>query len=70
MSPEPSDEEEEQKLTLMAKINTLVAITGSDFEKIRETYKVKSTADMTLEQLKNCVAVLEKKKEKKDKEGK
>lgn len=67
---EISDEEEKEKLTLMAKINTLVAITGSDFEKIRETYKVKSTADMTLEQLKNCVAVLEKKKEKKDKEGK
>ncbi len=64
---ELSDEEEEEKLTLMASINTLVALTGSDFEKIREHYKVKSTADMTIEQLKDCKANLEKKKEKEGK---
>ncbi len=64
---ELSDEEEEEKLTLMASINTLVALTGSDFTKIREHYKVKSTADMTIEQLKDCKANLEKKKEKEGK---
>ena len=51
----------------MAQINTLVALTGADFEGILKHYEVKTTADMTLEQLKDCVAVLEKKKEKEGK---
>lgn len=61
---ELSDEEEEKKLMLMAEINTLVAITGSDFEKILKHYGVKTTADMTIEQLKDCKATLEKKRDK------
>lgn len=61
------EEEQKEILTYMAQINTLVALTGADFEDILKHYKVKTTADMTLEQLKDCVAVLEKKKEKEGK---
>lgn len=61
---EISDAEEKEKLSLMADINTLVARKGGDFEKIREYYQVKSTADMTIDQLKDCKATLERKKDK------
>jgi hypothetical protein len=67
ISPEISEEEEQTILKYMAEINTLVALTGADFDDILKHYKVKSTADMTLEQLKDCKAVLEKKKEKEGK---
>lgn len=64
ISPEISEQEEQEILTYMAEINTLVAITGSDFEKILKHYGVKTTADMTIEQLKDCKATLEKKRDK------
>lgn len=64
---ELSEEEHKEILTYMAEINTLVALTGADFEDILKHYKVKTTADMTLEQLKDCKALLEKKKEKEGK---
>jgi uncharacterized protein (DUF3820 family) len=64
---ELSDEEHKEILTYMSEINTLVALTGADFEDILNHYQVKTTADMTLEQLKDCKALLEKKKEKEGK---
>jgi predicted nuclease of restriction endonuclease-like RecB superfamily len=67
ISPTISEEEEQEILTYMAEINTLVALTGADFDKILKHYEVKTTADMTLEQLKDCKATLEKKKEKEGK---
>ena len=63
---EISEEEHNDILTYMAEINTLVALTGADFEKILKHYEVKTTADMTLEQLKDCKAMLEKKQAKKE----
>lgn len=62
---ELSDEDEEVKLRLMADINTLMIETDSDFESVMEHYGVKSTSSMTLEQLKDCKNILEKKKERK-----
>jgi uncharacterized protein (DUF3820 family) len=64
---ELSEEEHQEILKHMAEINTLVALTGADFDNILKHYEVKTTADMTLEQLKDCKAVLEKKKEKEGK---
>jgi hypothetical protein len=66
ISPEISEQEEQEILTYMSEINTLVALTGADFEKILKHYEVKTTADMTLEQLKDCKAMLEKKQAKKE----
>lgn len=61
------EEEQKEILSYMSQINTLVALTGADFEDILNHYQVKTTADMTIEQLKDCVTVLEKKKEKEGK---
>lgn len=64
ISPSISEEAEKEILTYMSEINTLVALTGADFDDILKHYKVKTTADMTLEQLKDCKETLEKKKAK------
>lgn len=55
-------EEENKILELMNKINELASETNTDFEDIRKHYKVESTSEMTLEQLKDCVKNLKEKK--------
>lgn len=50
---------------LIPKLQELIQKTGTDYEKIKEHYGVKSDADMTIEQLKEAIAVLEKKDENK-----
>lgn len=56
------EEEQKEILNLMVKMNKLVAETHKDFETITKHYKVESTSEMTLEQLKDCVSKLEKMK--------
>ena len=58
--PIPSEEEQEKRLGLINDINTLSALTHSDLERILKYYKVESTSDMTLEQLKDAVKRLNK----------
>lgn len=59
-----SKEAEELQLIYIAKMNDLVNETNSDYEEIFKYFGVKSTNDMDLNQLKQAVAILEKKKSK------
>lgn len=60
MKPQPTEKEQEEILALINKSNILFDITGTDREKVYEYYKVKSNSEMSLEQLKELVNVLEK----------
>ena len=64
MEKELSEEEQELILIYMNKVNKLVHETNTDFEELLKYFKVKSTSNMTLNQLKEAVAILEKKKQK------
>ena len=59
-----SKEEEELILIYMDKVNKLVFDTSTDFDELLAYFKVKNSAEMTLQQLKQAVAILEKKKSK------
>ena len=52
---------QEDKLKLLVKVKQLVADTDSDYEAILKHYKVESDAEMSVEQLKEAISVLEKK---------
>ena len=60
-TPIPSEDEQLEKLTLMNQMNNLIQKTNTDCEKLNEHYGVKSNADMTIQQLKDAISVLEKK---------
>lgn len=55
-------EENEEILDLMVKMNNLVMETETDYEKLLEHYGVDTNDKMTLEQLRDCVKILEEKK--------
>lgn len=57
-----SEDTQELILIYMDKMNRLELETNSDHEEILNYFKVKSNKDMTLKQLKEAVAILEKKK--------
>lgn len=50
-----------EKGTLLSKFNNLVIQTDTDTDKIYEHYKVRTNVDMTIEQLKEAIAHMEKK---------
>ena len=56
----PSEEEQQETLTLMNKMNELVRETGTDIEKICEQYGVDDTKSLKIDQLKQVIRVLEK----------
>lgn len=56
--------EEKETLELLTKMRELADITNTNYEELLTYYKVKSNNDMTLEQLRDCVTNLEKKKKK------
>ena len=60
-TPIPSEEEQTEKLTLMNKMLDLAETTNTDYENILNHYGVSSNTDMTIEQLKEAIEVLEKK---------
>lgn len=60
-----TDEENNQKMKLMAEMMDLVNTTGTDLEKLIDNYEVKSNADMTIEQLNDAIAILKQKAKKK-----
>ncbi len=57
----PSSEEQRETLELMVKLNDLFETTLVDREKLYKHYKVTSDDEMTIEQLKDAIAKLEKK---------
>ena len=57
----PSEEEQKQNLELMSELNRLVGETNTNYEDILKHYKVDSTSEMTIEQLKDCVEKLKEK---------
>jgi len=57
----PSEEEQNEKLLLLNRMIELVDKTGTDINKLLDNYKVKSNVDLTIEQLKEANAILEKK---------
>ena len=56
----PNEEEQQETLALMNKMNELVRETGTDIEKICEQYGVEDTKSLNIEQLKQVIRVLEK----------
>ena len=63
-----SKEAEELKLIYMSKIDKLVIETNTDYEEFLNYFEVKSNNDMTLQQLKQGVALLTQKKQKNQEE--
>jgi len=67
----PEDDEQRTKLQLMTRLNHLVEEKGADFEKIIEYYnkktdgKVKSSGDLSIEQLEEAITSLEKREARK-----
>ena len=59
-TPIPSEEEQEERLSLLNKMNELIQQTNTDYEKILGHYKVKSNSEMNIEQLKDAIKILEK----------
>lgn len=57
----PSEEEQQERLQLLADMSGLIEITNTDYEKLLEHYKVKSNAEMTIEQLKDAISILKEK---------
>ena len=51
----PTEAEQEEILTLISEMNSLVQKTGYDYDKLLSYYGVKSNAEMTLEQLRDAV---------------
>jgi hypothetical protein len=50
-----SEEDQKEILSLMTKVNKLAIDKKIDFDEIRDMYDVKSSKDMTLDQLRDCV---------------
>ena len=54
-----TEEEQKEAIDLMVKTNKLAMEKEVDFDEIRDNYDVKSSKDMTIEQLRDCVKWLE-----------
>lgn len=61
-TPIPSEEEQQERLELLAKMSELITKTNTDHEKLLKHYKVTSNGDMTTDQLKDAIKVMESKK--------
>ena len=59
----PTEEESQQRIELMSKLNDLVIDTECDYEALKRHYKVKSNNEMTIAQLQEAVNTLEKRLE-------
>lgn len=60
-TPIPSEEEQQKKLQLLAKMQTLLDKTNTNYSKLLEHYGVHSNVDLSIEQLKDAISVMEKK---------
>lgn len=59
----PTEEEQDERIQVIANINNLVLETDTDLEDIHNYFKVNSLNEMTIKQLNECVKILEKKVE-------
>ena len=60
-TPIPETEEEQnKKLELLNELNTLIAVTGVEMERVKKTFNVESTSDMTIQQLEKAIKELNK----------
>ena len=60
-TPVPDTEEEQiKKLELLNELNKMVALTGFSLDRVKRSYDVKSTGDMTIEQLEDAIERLNK----------
>ena len=59
----PTEEESNQRIQLMSRLNELVEETDCDYEALKRHYKVKSNNQMTIAQLQEAVNTLEKRVE-------
>jgi hypothetical protein len=57
----PSEEEGQEILKAMMELNTLIETTETDRDKFYDYYGVKTSKDMTLEQMKDAIEILKKK---------
>lgn len=58
-----TEDEQKKKLNLLKKLNELVDIKEADLDKIHKFYKVKTSGEMSIEQLEHAIKGLESKKE-------
>lgn len=61
-----TQDDQKKKLQLLKKLNELVDIKEADLDKIHEYYKVKTSSEMTIEQLEHAIKGLEGKGKKND----
>ena len=59
----PSDDEQVERLTLLNRMLELVDKTKTDMTKLLQNYQVESNTELSNEQLKNAISILEKKHE-------
>jgi hypothetical protein len=59
----PTEEESQQRIELMSKLNDLIIDTECDYEALKRHYKVKSNNEMTISQLQEAVNTLERRLE-------
>ena len=59
----PTEEETQQRIELMSKLNDLVIDLDVDYEELLKHYGVETNTEMTIKQLKEAVETLEKRKE-------
>ena len=60
-TPIPDTEEEQiKKLDLMNELNQMIALTGFSLERVKRSYNVKSTSEMSIEQLEEAIEKLNK----------
>lgn len=57
----PSEDKQDEKLNLIVQMSDLIDKTNTDYEKVLEHFGVDSNANMTIEQLKEAIEVMEKK---------
>lgn len=57
----PTDQEQDERITLINKINELARETDTDFEEIHNYFKVESMQQMSAKQMNDCIKILEKK---------
>ena len=57
----PTEEEQDERINLISKINELVLETDTDIDEIHKHFKVSSMQQMSINQLNECIKILEKK---------
>lgn len=57
----PTEQEQDERISLISKINELVLETDTDMEEIHNYFQVESMQQMTIKQMNDCIKILEQK---------